>query len=97
MEEDEEVHWTQTHAEEHAYLQPMIIIFSNLYALREKELRLESMKIPLQFTKNQLGNLQICCPRRKENGYKLIFNIKHRPNDDLRHTWLKKDIYKLNE
>ena len=48
MEEDEEVHRTQTCAEEHAYLQPMIIRFSNWYALREKELSLESMKIPLQ-------------------------------------------------
>ena len=48
MKEDGEVHWTQTRAEEHAYLQPMIIRFSNWYELRENELSLESMKIPLQ-------------------------------------------------
>ena len=81
--------------------------------MREKELSLESMKIPLQgdsermvtchgwsmrlIIKNQLGRLQIYGPRRKENGHKLIFNIKYRPNDDIRHTWLKNDIYKLNE
>ena len=114
MEQDEEVHRTQIHAKEHASLQPMIIRFSNWYALREKELSLESMKIPLQgdsermvtchgwsmrfiYQESTCKLANIYGPRRRENGYKLIFNIKHRPNDDLRHTWLKKDIYKLNE